>query len=74
MLHGRLLVYLNEVATVGSIRGASERLGIAASSINRQILALEEELGVPLFERMPRRLYLCYSAQPAIRLHVQRRS
>lgn len=70
MLHGRLLVYLNEVAAVGSIRGASERLGIAASSINRQILALEDELGVPLFERMPRRLRLT-AAGEALIVHIR---
>ncbi len=71
MLHGRLLVYLNEVAAVGSIRGASERLGIAASSINRQIIALEEELGVPIFERMPRRLRLT-AAGEALIVHIRR--
>lgn len=70
MLHGRLLTYLNEVATVGSIRGASERLGIAASSINRQIIALEEELGVPIFERMPRRLRLT-AAGEALIVHIR---
>jgi DNA-binding transcriptional LysR family regulator len=53
-----MLIYLDEVARVGSIRQAAERLGIAASSINRQILALEEELGVQVFERLPRRLRL----------------
>ena len=56
MLHSRMLVYLDEVARAGSIRRAAERLGIAASSINRQILALEAEFGVPLFERLPRRM------------------
>lgn len=56
MLHARMLGYLDEVARAGSIRRASDRLGIAASSINRQILALEAEYGVLLFERLPRRL------------------
>jgi DNA-binding transcriptional LysR family regulator len=58
MLHSRLLGYLDEVARTGSIRKAAERVGIAASSINRQILALEEEFGVPIFERLPRRMRL----------------
>jgi len=71
MLHARMLHYLNEVATVGSIRGAAERLGIAASSINRQIIALEEELGVQLFERMPRRLRLT-AAGEALIVHIRR--
>jgi len=53
-----MLSYLDEVARAGSIRRASARLGIAASSINRQIIALEELYGVQLFERLPRRLRL----------------
>lgn len=58
MLHAKMLRYLSEVAREGSIRRAAARLHVAASAINRQILALEEELGVPLFERMPRKLRL----------------
>ena len=58
MLHSRLLKYLDEVARLGSIRKASARLNVASSAINRQILALENELGTPIFERMPRRLRL----------------
>ncbi len=53
MLHGRMLRYLDEVARSGSIRKAAERLNVAASAINRQILSLEAELETPLFERMP---------------------
>lgn len=58
MLHARMLTYLDEVVRCGSIRQAAERLNVAASSINRQILALEQEYGAPLFERMHRRLRL----------------
>ncbi|MBB4302793.1 DNA-binding transcriptional LysR family regulator [Rhodobium orientis] len=46
--------YVDEVAKAGSIRGAAETLNITPSALNRRILALEEELGVPLFERLPR--------------------
>jgi DNA-binding transcriptional LysR family regulator len=63
MLHSRLLGYLDEVARTGSIRKAAERVGIAASSINRQILALEQEYGVPLFERLPRRMRLTVAGE-----------
>jgi len=63
MLHSRLLGYLDEVARSGSIRKAAERVGIAASSINRQILALEEEFGVPIFERLPRRMRLTVAGE-----------
>ena len=70
MLHSRMLVYLDEVARAGSIRRAAERLGIAASSINRQIIALEAEFGVPLFERLPRRLRLTVAGELLI-AHVR---
>ncbi|WP_179208886.1 LysR family transcriptional regulator [Salinicola salarius] len=52
------LRYFEEVARQGSLRKAAERLHVAASAVNRQILKLEAELGVPLFERLPRGLRL----------------
>ncbi|MEM5475749.1 LysR family transcriptional regulator [Pacificibacter sp. AS14] len=58
MLHSRLVRYLDMVARTGSIRRAAERLNISASSINRQILTYEEELGAPIFERLPKTLRL----------------
>jgi DNA-binding transcriptional LysR family regulator len=58
MLNHRMLRYLDEIVRTGSIRQASLRLNIAASAINRQLIALEEELGGPLFERLPRGLRL----------------
>eukprot|EP00913_Durusdinium_trenchii_P008127 g7624.t1 len=58
MLHSRKLIYIDEIARCGSIRKAAARLNVASSAINRQILALEEELGAPIFERMPRGLKL----------------
>ncbi|ATN36679.1 hypothetical protein ACO34A_23105 (plasmid) [Rhizobium sp. ACO-34A] len=45
--------YFLDVARQGSIRKASETLHVSASAIDRQILAAEEQLGVPLFERLP---------------------
>lgn len=57
-LHHRLLTCLDEVARCGTIRGASRKLNVAASAINRQILALEEEPGTPIFERLPHKLRL----------------
>lgn len=58
MLHSRKLHYINEIARSGSIRKAASRLNVASSAINRQIIALEEEIGTTLFERMPRGLRL----------------
>lgn len=47
-------VYFDAVARHGSIRRAAEALHIASSALNRRILDLEEEVGSPLFERLPR--------------------
>ncbi|MDR3494722.1 MAG: LysR family transcriptional regulator [Ancalomicrobiaceae bacterium] len=58
MLHSRKLLYINEIAKCGSIRKAAERMNVASSAINRQILALEDEIGAPIFERLPRGLRL----------------
>lgn len=49
----RALKYLDLVARLGSIQGASRDCGIAASAIDRQILQLEQACGAPLFERNP---------------------
>lgn len=66
MLHSRKLLYMNEIARAGSIRKAAARLNVASSAINRQILALEEEMGAPLFERLPRGLRLTAAGELCI--------
>jgi DNA-binding transcriptional LysR family regulator len=48
------LRYIDQVVRSGSIQQAARELSVAASAINRQILILEEELGVELFERQAR--------------------
>ncbi|SMX32450.1 LysR family transcriptional regulator [Actibacterium lipolyticum] len=53
MRHLQLYRALQAVVREGSIRKASELLAISPSALNRQILGLEEELGVPFFERLP---------------------
>ena len=58
MNHLRFLNYFDEVARAGSIRKAAERLHVAPSAVNRRIQDLEEELGLPLFERLPRGMRL----------------
>lgn len=45
---------LIEVAEAGSIRKAADLMNLSASAVNRQILNLEEELGVRLLKRLPR--------------------
>jgi len=44
--------YLDTVARVGSIRKAAVELAITSSALNRRILSLEEDLGVPIFDRI----------------------
>ncbi|HMR34159.1 MAG TPA: LysR family transcriptional regulator [Geminicoccaceae bacterium] len=66
-MHAAVLRYLEEVARAGSIRQASERLNVAASAVNRQILKIEAELGVQLFERLPKGLRLTPAGELVIR-------
>jgi len=47
------LKYVETIGREGSIRKAAEKLAITSTALNRRILALEEELGYPLFERLP---------------------
>ncbi len=50
--------YLYEAARLGSMRAAADQLGVAVSSISRQISQLEAELGVGLIEHGRRSLLL----------------
>ena len=47
------LKYIDVVAKEGSIRKAADRLAITSTALNRRILAIENEIGHPLFERTP---------------------
>ena len=66
MLHSRLLNYIDEVARTGSIRKAADRLNVAASAISRQILALETQLGTPIFQRLPKKVILTAAGEVLI--------
>lgn len=48
------LQFVDAIARAGSIRGAAEGLAITSTALNRRLLALEDELGVQVFERLPR--------------------
>ena len=50
--------YFLAVAKCGSISEASAHLNVATSAISRQISALEDQIGTPLFERKPRGMTL----------------
>lgn len=48
------LRYFDEAVRHGSIRKAADHLHVASSAVNRQLLQLEAEMDVKLFERLPR--------------------
>ncbi|MEQ4922156.1 LysR family transcriptional regulator [Proteus hauseri] len=52
------LRFFNSAAQTGSFVNAAEQLHVTHSAVSRQIRLLEEELGVPLFERRNRAVYL----------------
>ncbi len=47
------LKFIDTIAKAGSIRKAAETLSITSTALNRRVLAFEEELGEPIFERLP---------------------
>ncbi len=67
MRHIMPLRYIDAVAKAGSIRKAAETLAITSTALNRRIIAMEEELGVDIFERFPRGVRL--SAAGEILIH-----
>jgi DNA-binding transcriptional LysR family regulator len=54
MKHLLPLRYIDAIARAGSIRKAAETLSITSTALNRRVLAMEDELGVQIFERLPR--------------------
>lgn len=59
--------YIDAIVKAGSIRAAADTLAITSTALNRRILAMEEELGVPIFERLPHGVRL--SAAGEIYIH-----
>lgn len=66
-MHAAVLRYFATVARSGSMRAASEELNVASSAVSRQIQKLEHELGVELFERLPKGLRLTKAGAVALK-------
>ncbi|MGH1359017.1 MAG: LysR family transcriptional regulator [Burkholderiaceae bacterium] len=66
MRHLQSFRFVDAVARAGSIRSAAETLAITPSALNRRIQALEEELGVQIFERLPRGVRLSTAGEVLI--------
>lgn len=60
------LRYLLEALNAGSMRAASDRLNVAASSISRQIAQLEENYGLALIEKGRRGVRLTHAGEIVI--------
>ncbi len=66
------LRYLYEAAKLGSMRAAADSLGVAVSSVSRQISQLEAELGLALLEHGRRNIKLTEAGQLLIEHYSDR--
>ncbi|MEI9964670.1 MAG: LysR family transcriptional regulator [Caulobacteraceae bacterium] len=65
-MHHTSFRYFYEAARLGSMRAAGEKMGVAVSSISRQIAQLESELGLLLLERGRRNVKLTEAGELAL--------
>lgn len=63
--------YVDAVARTGSIRKAADQLAITPSALNRRILSLEQELDIPIFERLGRGVRLSTAGEILIHMFRQ---
>ncbi len=70
-LYSPAMRYFLATAEAGSIRAASRELNVASSAVNRQILWLEDALGMQLFDRVGRRLRLSQAGEVLL-AHIRR--
>lgn len=63
----RQLQFFVAAAEAGSVSGASRALSISQSSVTESIQALEDDLGVPLFDRQARGLLITHKGSAFLR-------
>lgn len=71
MLEPRDLFLVREIARTGSVRLAAERLQVHQSTVFRRLAALEELLGLKLFERREEGYLPTVAAEETVKLAVQ---
>lgn len=62
----RVYRYIDRISRTGSIRQAAEQLSITPSALNRRVIALEQELGVKIFDRLGRGVRLSTAGELVI--------
>ncbi|MTI17543.1 LysR family transcriptional regulator [Rhodobacteraceae bacterium RKSG542] len=70
-LYAPSLRYFALAAEEGSIRAAARKLNVASSAVNRQILTLEAQLDLQLFDRVGRRIRLSPAGEILL-AHIKR--
>jgi len=73
-LHDYRLRYLFLCHEKGSMRAVAETLGIAASSVSRQVAKLEEEIGIELIKKSTHKVCLTAAGLLLVDYYVQRMS
>ena len=64
--------YLHLSNLMGSMRAAADELGVAASSVSRQIAKLEAELGIDLVRQDTYRISLTEAGEAAVNYYLER--
>lgn len=67
MKHLRTLALIADVGHSGSIRKTGERLNITPSALTRKIQDFEQELGIPVFDRLPQGMRLNAAGELLVR-------
>lgn len=70
-MHSLNFRYLYESHRLGSMRAAADKLGVAVSSISRQIAQLEAEAGVTMIEHGRRNIILTEAGELGVRFYQE---